>query len=153
MMKSYKLLILLSIFVCSSCVKGHKYNYFYEGHFISVGDTGFCYELNIRNISKDEYESSNGKNTVLDLVLKNNRETNYYFSIELFYLIDGEKNVCDFYGLKDSNPDTIMEPITYVDSYSNTITPKSHYPNRLIDHVYTITYNSESIDFSWEEIN
>ncbi len=110
------LVFIFEIMCLSSCGTGHRRNYFVEGEFsgYNLHKIEEVYYLTVTEISKSEYESSQGINVVHDIFKKK------YFSLELYYVVDqsNEKNFLTFSNLKDYGT-----PIRYRDDNRYVIVP------------------------------
>ncbi len=135
--------ILSTLTACLSL--SHKTNYFIEGHFETTCDS-INYYLDINEIEKEEYISSNSINVVKDAALKGKK----YFRINFSKSDeDGIVNI-DLINLKDENPTTNAIPAHYCDDNGVTIMPYS--PNLVSDNqYYCMKYNSSYLYF--ERIN
>ena len=141
--------LLLYIILLGSCAGfGNKRNqYFVEGDFIGeeiVQDHTFLDDratLSIKNISKEEFDASNG----VDVVKDYNGGQNPYFSICL--KVKDEKDEyqdCHFYDLEFRMADYCL----YVDKNSNRLVPDYYDSNKggKVSDYYNISYKITNND-------
>ncbi len=99
-----------------SCESKHRVNYFVNGEFSGINeyDTNETFYFTVSEITKNEYEKSQGINVVNDVYKKK------YYSLSLYFLEEhnDEKNYITFLNLKDYG-----SPIRYTDDNSYNIQP------------------------------
>lgn len=141
----YCMIILISgVALLIGCIN-RKRNYFVIGKFKANFDS-INYYLEIDEISKDEYNSSNLINVVEDKVLKKDN----YFKIN-FYKNDNDNiTIINLINLQDQDPQTSSIPISYCDDNDINIMP--YYPYDIEnDYYYLTTYQTFYLYF--ERIN
>lgn len=159
MQKNRRIFVLVSALplILTSCEiwhgwgsKNRKIDYMFECLFRLEKNDKF-YFLKVSNITKYQYDIANGINVINDF-LYTKTEPKYYSVHFYSSSIDDPYNETiesyDFVCLEESNPDIKNEPICYIDSHKNTISPKSASRESL--HAYWVTYNEMSFSFSQE---
>ena len=160
MQKNKRIFVLvsaLSLFLTSCEIwhgwgtRNRKIDYMFECFFkLKQGDKS--YFLKVSEISKNEYDTSNGVNVVDDFVYR--KKDPKYYLIQFYSSPDDNPYsdiVCsyNFINLEEASPDVKAEPICYKDCNDNLFSPKSASRESL--HGYLITYDKEYFSF-FEEI-
>ena len=142
-MKIKRLLCLLmlttTLLTLTSCVN-RKRNYFVKGNFVSLHDS-VRYYLEINEITKDRYISSNYINVVEDKVGKGTK----YFSINFYESSNHGTTSIDLINLQDNYPKTNVIPISYYDENGIVIIP--FYPYDVNDNYYLVVYKTFNLYF------
>ena len=122
----------------TSCIfnVNHQYCFFIEGNFISKDNN---YYFDVKEITKDEYDSENNINVIADKVLK----YKHFFKLKFYTYENTKEKIIDIINLRDSLPNTSAEPISYVDDNGIEIIPS--YPGSAI--FYNFHYLDEIIIF------
>lgn len=136
-MKKMASLIWVPLLLGSCFTINHKTNYFVAGEFETVVDE-VGYYLKVKEISKSVFSSSNGINTVKDVVIGK------YFSVEFREDVDGEIALINLINLRDEHPRTKAVPASYIDdngtSISSGITDNEYSNTNYYLVVYKLTY-------------
>ena len=140
MKKSIDIILFLVSFTLASCGCYSKGNeIFYEGNFVGdiYYDTDTFVEnaatLNVKNISKQEYEEAQGIDVLKDI----NNNVSPYFSVELKIKTDEEYLDYHFYNLNGRKHDYCI----YYDNNGNGISPmKKPNSNDMGNLYYSIAY-------------
>ena len=139
--KTLCLITLIGTLVTLTACVNRKRNYFVNGKFESNGYSA-SYRLEIAEITKDEYNSSNFVNVVENKILKDNR----YFRVNFYKNDEDAITLIDLINLQDSGPKTNAIPISYRDDNGITITP--YYPHDVNDnHYYLVVYETSYLYF------
>lgn len=115
-MKKMASLIWVPLLLGSCFTVNHKKNYFVVGQFETVVDE-VGYYLEVEEISESVFSSSNGINTVKDVVIGK------YFSVEFREDVDGEITLINLINLRDEHPRTKAVPASYIDDNGTSISP------------------------------
>ena len=139
-MKKMASLIWVPLLLGSCFAINHKKNYFVAGQFELVEDE-VGYYLEVEEISKSVFSSSNGINTVKDSV------TGKYFSIEFRKGLGDETALIDLVNLKDENPRTKAIPASYIDDNGIKVIPRTPIEDFSDERYYCIIYQSSYLRF------
>ncbi|MGP1413568.1 MAG: hypothetical protein ACTTID_00290 [Bacillales bacterium] len=106
-----------TLLTLTSCVN-RKRNYFVKGNFVSIHDS-VSYYLEINEITKDRYISSNYINVVEDKISKGTK----YFSINFYESSNHGTTSIDLINLQENYPKTNAIPISYCDDNGIVLVP------------------------------
>lgn len=149
--KTMKLIFLfVTCFVLVSCKIRYvdkKTNHFVEGIFLGKDENNISYCLEVKNISKQEFETRWPINVVQDMFYEEEK----YFQISLyFYDENGNKETLIFDSLKENSPNTPDVHYYYIDKNNNSLSPASDGWSERYGG-YNITYNHVFIYLKGEE--
>lgn len=143
---SYFLLLVISPFILASCYFPSLYrytsrnNYFVAGLFSGKNyyDDTVIY-LEVSSISNNAYKNAKNINVIKDLV------KNKFYSLNMFTLIDGERNIIYSFDTFKDYEGSSKKPVTYKDKNGCELMPFTYFEEKATYCTYDIYFYSKEL--------